>query len=239
MQTRIDVTISLPCYRRPQRTIRAIESILNQVGNYNVELLLTVDGDPDLYQHISDYLKSKCVKFSPHKEFFQEYEIYYNYGSSIHKQQGLVYCDIVHANFAKQSGFWGTHIRNTHINLAAGEYFIFMGSDDVLEPNHLENYLSFIKGTSLDFAAFDSYVEPYKAVRNTQFQNGMIGHSELIVRTKFLRLMPKHEPYYGHDWVLVHHMMEAAGPQGYKKAVGRPPTYIVKSVPGNVEQGID
>ncbi len=214
------VTVSLPCYKRPERTLRAIECIRKQTVRKNIELLITIDGDIDLLKRV--------------------FSLYYNDPSpTIEDYISDKYLDgfKIQIDCVEHGGNWGTAIRNKHIREASGKHFIFMGSDDTTEPNHVENYLSQIEGTDLDFVAFDSYVEPNNAPRNTQFQEGMIGHSELIIRTDFLRTMPPHEPVYGHDWTLVKNMMAATGK--YKKAVGAPQTYIVKSIPGKPEQGID
>lgn len=207
------ITISLPCYKRPERTIRAIESVLAQtVDGY--ELLITGDDCPEFKE--ADYVQ-------------RIYEI----------------CSIVPGlrnsirfkNNPKHGGFWGTDIRNKHILAAQGEWFMFMGSDDVLLPNHLENILAGVEGTDLDFAYFDTYVEPNDAPRNAQLKHGMIGHSELIVRSSFLKTMPAHKPIYGHDFDLVQHMLLKT--DKFKKLSGLPQTYIVKSVTGKTEQGID
>jgi hypothetical protein len=144
---------------------------------------------------------------------------------------------IVCQNNDSHTGNYGFGIRNYHIARATAPYFIFMGSDDILLNNHLENCLSHIENTDLDFVYFDTFVEPYNAPRNAQLKYGMIGHSELIVRTDFLRQMPPHSPHYGHDWELVQNMMNAT--DKYKKAVGATQTYIVKSVKDKEEQGID
>jgi len=135
------------------------------------------------------------------------------------------------------TGNWGTEIRNQHIEDATGRYFMFMGSDDVLMPNHLENILKAIEGTDHDFMYFDTWVEPYNAPRNAQLKEGMIGHSELIIKTAFLRRMPIHQPFYGHDFSLAKNMMD--GTERYAKAYGLPQTYYVMSVRGKEELGID
>lgn len=207
------ITISLPCFGRPARTIRAIDSVLAQNTN-NYELLITGDHCPyfsqadfsrliDKYQFLCEELGNRLV------------------------------CN----NNQVHSGSWGYQIRNQHIKDATGTYFMFMGSDDVLHHNHLANELKYIENTDLDWIYFDTWVEPNCAPRNAQLQPGMIGHSELIIKTEFLQRMPPHTDRYGHDWDLVNNMMAATGK--YKKAVGAPQTYIVKSIPGKEEHGID
>lgn len=229
------ITVSLPCYERPMRTRRAIESVMQQKACSGVELLVTVDGSKKTYVDIVDWFIVRPMRISD--EMGDWINCCYDYIGG-----GCMNAKVNHECWLKinnvpHTGFWGTAIRNRHIQEATGKYFIFMGSDDILLPNHIENYLSHIEGTDLDFVAFDSWVEPYNAPRNTQFQEGMIGHSELIVRTEFLKTMPPHLPAYGHDWTLVKNMMAAT--TKYKKAIGAPQTYIVKSVKGNEEKNID
>lgn len=152
-----------------------------------------------------------------------------SYGNSI-----ILNNSIVH------EGYWGTEIRNQHIQTANAPWFMFMGSDDVLKPNHLETALKFVEGTDLDFAYFDTYIAPNKSARNTQLKHGMIGHQEIVCNTEVLKKMPPHKPYYGHDWELVHDLMLHSGERkNYKKAFNYPQTYIVKSIKGKQEVGID
>jgi hypothetical protein len=103
-------------------------------------------------------------------------------------------------------------------------------------PNHFENYLSQIEGTDLDFVYFNSEVKPTNSLRVSRLEYGMIGHSELIIRTEFLRQMPTHNEHYGHDWALIQSMMLNGK---NKKAENCPATYHVMSLSDRREQGID
>jgi len=206
------VTISMPCFGRPQRTIRAIECIANQTIN-GWEALVVGDG---------------C---SVTQDF-----IFSNYFSDIVRDANARGNDLRISNNSENKGGSGYYITNQNIQRAKGEYFVFYANDDVIMPNHLENYLSEIDGTDYDFIYFDSYVEPYGGIRDTTLRYGGIGHSEIIAKTDFLRTMPPHNAEYGHDW----HLIEAMANSGKnKKAVNKPYTYIVKSVPAKKEEGID
>lgn len=207
------ITISVPCYKRPQRTVRAIECIANQnIDGW--EALIGGDGCPILGDLILKGEFDKLIKECK------------NRGNNL---------DIV--NYEGNKGGCGYSITNINIQRARGEYFVFFANDDVILPNHFENYLSAIEGTDYDFVYFDSYVEPYKSDRVSELRYGGIGHSELIIKTSFLKKMPLHSPDYGHDWRLIENMMNAGAK--YMKAISKPQTYIVKSVPNNIEQGID
>lgn len=207
------VTISLRCFQRPARTIRAIQSVLDQNIN-GWELIVTGDACP----------------------FFETAEFRVFMSRAIiqaEKNGNKITC----TNNLFHTGGCGYEIINHDIAIANGKYFIFLSNDDVILPNHLENYLSAINGTTYKWLYFDTWVEPYNAPRNAKPQQGMIGHSELIIETEYLRTMPPHGPEYGHDWELVKNLVK--GTDLFDKAFSRPQTYIVKSVPGKEEQGID
>lgn len=206
------LTLSMPCFGRPERTIRAINCIANQNIN-DWEALVIGDGCPI----ISDYL---------HSGYFNDIRIECaNRGNDL----------IIDNNPINQGGH-GFAITNNNIQIAQGKYFLFFANDDIILPNHFENYLSQIEGTDLDFVYFNSEVKPINGLRVSQLEYGMIGHSELIVRTDFLRQMPKHNEHYGHDWELIKAMSENGK---HKKAENCPATYYVMSLSDNKEKGID
>jgi glycosyltransferase involved in cell wall biosynthesis len=206
------LTVSMPCFGRPERTIRAINSIANQSIN-GWEALVIGDGCPVMQDFIdSDYFQDiiKMCSF---------------YGN-----------DLIIENNPINKGGHGFAITNNNIQIASGKYFTFFANDDIILPNHFENYLSQIEGTDLDFVYFNSIVAPINSLRSSSLQYGTIGHSELIVRTEFLKQMPIHNEHYGHDWELIKAMSEIGK---YKKAENCPPTYYVMSLSDKREQGID
>jgi glycosyltransferase involved in cell wall biosynthesis len=202
----------MACYGRLKGTIRAIECIANQTTN-NWEALVTGDGCP-VMQNFLDI------------NFFDEM-------IADCKARGN---DLIITNNKQNKGGHGYAIINENIRIAKGKYFAFFANDDILLPNHFENYLSAIENTDLDFAYFDSYVAPRRANRVAQLQYGMIGHSELIIKTDFLREMPIHDAEYSHDWRLIEEMARLGK---HQKAQGFPPTYHVMSLSDNREKGID
>lgn len=202
----------MPCYGRPQRTIRAINCIANQNIN-GWEAFVIGDGCPVMQDFIeSNYFKDLINVCS-------------NNGNNL----------IISNNPINQGGH-GFAITNRNIEEAEGKYFVFFANDDIILPNHFENYLSQIEGTDLDFVYFNSEVKPTNSLRVSRLEYGMIGHSELIVRTEFLRQMPTHNEHYGHDWALIQSMMLNGK---HKKAENCPATYYVMSLSDRKEQGID
>ena len=206
------LTVSMPCYGRPQRTIRAINCIASQSIN-GWEALVIGDGCPVMQDFIdSDYFKDLI-------------DVCSNNGNNL----------IISNNPVNQGGH-GFAITNSNIEDAKGKYFTFFANDDIILPNHFENYLSQIEGTDLDFVYFNSEVKPTNSLRVSRLEYGMIGHSELIIRTEFLKQMPTHNEHYGHDWALIQSMMLNGK---NKKAENSPATYHVMSLSDNREQGID
>jgi glycosyltransferase involved in cell wall biosynthesis len=206
------LSVSMPCYGRPQRTIRAINCIANQSIN-GWEALVIGDGCPVM----QDFIDS---------DYFEDIIEMCSYNGN----------DLIIQNNPVNQGGHGFAITNMNIEEAQGKYFTFFANDDIILPNHFENYLSQIEGTDYDFVYFNSEVKPNNSLRIAQLQYGSIGHSELIVRTDFLRQMPTHNEHYGHDWALIQSMMLNGK---HKKAENCPATYHVMSLSDNREQGID
>ena len=206
------LTVSMPCFGRRKGTIRAIECIANQTAN-DWEALVIGDGCPVM----QDFIDSE-------------------YFAGLIEQCSYNGNDLMICNNPINQGGNGFAVINNNIKIAQGKYFVFFANDDIILPNHFENYLSQIEGTDLDFVYFNSEVKPNNSIRNSRLEYGMIGHSELIVRTEFIRQMPTHNEHYGHDWALIQSMMLNGK---HKKAENCPATYHVMSLSDNREQGID
>lgn len=207
------ITISLPCYQRPQRTIRAIECIMNQSVN-GWEALIGGDCCPNINSLMeSGYfidLQRICVERGNRL-------IVYNLPSN-HK------------------GF-GYAITNKNIQMAGGKYFTFFANDDVIKPNHFENYLSVVESDeSIDMAIFKTYIEPINVEKPPSLDLGNVGHSQLIVRTSIAQNVPPHSPNYDHDFVFIKSIINTGAKVQFSH---NPPTYVVKSIPSHLEVGIN
>jgi glycosyltransferase involved in cell wall biosynthesis len=207
------LTLSVPCYGRPQRTIRAINSIAKQTVN-DWEALVIGDGCPVM----QDFIDSN----------------YFNDIITECKNKGN---DLFIRNNKINQGGHGFAITNHNIQIAKGKYFMFFANDDILLQVHFENYLSQIEDTDLDFVYFNSFVKPNNSIRNSSLQYGSIGHSELIIRTDFLKQIPQHDAEYGHDWALIKNMIDIGGKN--KKSSLLEPSYYVMSLSDKRETGID
>ena len=199
------VTISLPCWARPQRTIRSIENICTQSIN-GWEALVVGDG----CQWMRLFMESDHCK-------------------QLIKSAAANGNELNISNLGVREGGCGYHIINQNIQRAKGQYFLFFGNDDVILPTHFENYLSSIEGTDYDFVYLDTFIEPTNNVRVSTICEGNIGHSELIIKTDFLKKMPPHNNQYGHDFTLINNMVNYPNVK-YRKFANIDKTYIVKGI---------
>mgnify|MGYP003340001124 FL=1 len=198
------LSLCVPCYLKPQRTLRAIESVLNQDTN-GWEAIFMGDGCPNF------------ADFQDDGTFSEFSERALENGNEMH-----------FINLKEHKGGWGYAARNVSFKLARGQYVIFLDNDDVLKPNHFSNYLSAIEGTDADMVYFNSYIEPIDAIRESELRFGCIGHSEIIVKADLLKTFTQ-KPEYGHDWHLIEHLIRK---NAVIKKSNNPPTYIIKEIGG-------
>jgi glycosyltransferase involved in cell wall biosynthesis len=206
------ITVIVPCYKRPERTQRLIGDLLSQ-NLTGWEAFFIADCCPD-FQNLID------------SGFFET-------NSKIARNKGNA---LIYSNLLTHYGGYGYEIRNRAKTLAHGKYVCFVDNDDRIAENHLQNYFENIDGTDLDFAYFDSYINPLSRVRYSKIEEGMIGHSEIVIKTEFYKKMPPQQPEYGHDWKLISDMIAASA--NYSKFNIRP-SYMVMGVGDLRETGID
>jgi glycosyltransferase involved in cell wall biosynthesis len=136
-------------------------------------------------------------------------------------------------NQPKNGGGFGYQITNISIQHATGDYFMFLANDDLISPNHIENYLSVIDGTDLDFVYFNTWKMGKHVDYKLKF--GHIGDNAVIIRTEFLKQMPEREPGHGHDWQLIETMMLCGAK--YKKSNNTPTYHIMSHADNRVDLG--
>ena len=196
----IRITVSLPCFGRPERTKRSIQCILDQDIN-GWEAFIMGDACPHFQKLIdSGYLQS--IKEEQEKK-----------GNIIH-----------YFNAEVNGGGCGYKLTNHAIQNAIGKYFVFFANDDVLLPNHFSNYLSEIENTNYDLVYYNSNLAPLKEVRNTKLQISGIGHCDIIIKTEIAKGVTPHSEKYVHDWEFIY---ECAIKKKSKKASSKLATYVV------------
>lgn len=197
------VTISMPCWGRPERTKRSIECILAQ-DTSGWEAIIIGDHCPHFQKLIdSGYIYEKQVEAM-------------NKGSKI-----------IAFNADTHGGGCGYKQTNFAIHNASGKYLIFYANDDVILPNHFSNYLE-IESTDFDYMYFNSLVVPINEVRISSLAPGRVGHSEIIVKTELARKARPHINKYGHDWEFIYDISRLGKGQ---KSKSNFTTYHVRSVP--------
>lgn len=197
MQPRI--TVSMPCYGRPQRTRRALDSILNQnIDNWEAFLLgdCCPDFDTVMHESIPKLLEARS------------------------RGNGIIV-----SNFDKNTGGCGYVQTNYAIQNATGKYFVFMANDDVILNYHFKYYLSQIEDTDYDFVYFNGQVAGKKDLNSRIDKWGKIGHYALIIKTDFLKEIPPHTNIYGHDFDLISNMIRAGAK--YRKSTSTLASYKI------------
>lgn len=207
------VSVSMPCYLRPQRTKRAIECIMNQNIN-GWEALIGGDNCPNIQSLIES-------------GYFQDL-------SRTCEDKGN---KLVAYNLERNHGGYGYEITNRNIQQASGNYFIFFANDDMILPNHFENYLSMMeRDSTIDMGIFKTYIEPFGGDKDPKIAFGELGHSQIIIRTSLAKLLPPHSPKYDHDFAFIKNVLDR---KARVEISYNPSTYIVKSVPTKLEVEID
>jgi len=126
------VSVVMPTYKRSEKLIRAIDSVLNQTYSH-LELLLVNDNDP--FDEYTQELKIKLNRY-------------------INDDRLHLIIQDKHIN--------GAVARNTGIRLSKGEYIAFLDDDDWWELNKLEEQIKIFKclddswgGVSCKFKFYD------------------------------------------------------------------------------------
>ena len=200
------VSIVIPCFGRPQRTIRMLNCIADQTIN-NFEVFIIGDG---------------CIDF----QNLLESEIYNEWKTKMISGGNSV----ISFNTERNFGGHGYEIINYAIKHATGNYFMFAANDDVIAPDHLEFYLSEIENTDYDMVCYSTLVRPWNdSIRVPELRITGIGHSEIIVKTELAKKMPPHTPEYGHDWYFIENLLNAGAKVKMSSNMNKQ-TYHVMSV---------
>lgn len=213
------ISLIVPCFGRPQRTIRAIECVMNQDFAHNWEAYFIGDNCPDLQKIIDDGMANTYIELAKSKgNKLAIFNLPFHYGK------------------------WGYECRSIGFRLTEALYIMFMDNDDMIKTNHFSNYYNAIANTKFDLVYFDTWLDPIPnenggngKLRQSKMEFGFIGHQEVIVRSSLLKLY-RQKPIWGHDWEMINDLLK----NGilYQKSFN-PPTYHIMSVGELREQGID
>lgn len=207
------ITLICPCWGRPQRTLRALDSIVEQYFT-GAEIIFIGDACPHFQARIDD-------------------GTFEDYAKRI-AEKGNVF---IYKNLEERGKGWGHMARKEGIEMATGKYICFLDNDDVLLPAHLTNYYQFMEANPDAHVGYlNARTVPWSRERNSCLSRGGIGHAELIFQAQALKDNYEPDAEYEHDWRLVDRMMK----KGYifKKSKSRA-TYMIMSVPNFREKDID
>lgn len=143
------VSVIMPTYKRSEKLIRAIESVLNQTYS-NLELLLVNDNEP--FDDYTKELKRRVAKYSNDERF-----------KLIIQER--------HIN--------GAVARNIGINQSKGQYIAFLDDDDWWELNKLEEQVKVLESLDDTWGAvsckFTLYNQDKKIIGKTKkYKDGYI-----------------------------------------------------------------
>ena len=110
------VSLIVPCWGRPQRTLRAMQCVLEQDMD-GWEALFFGDGCPEFQKMIDDGIF----------DLFED-------NADIRGNEFRIY------NLEKHYGGCGYQARNTAFKLTNSEYTLFMDNDDVIKRSHFSSY---------------------------------------------------------------------------------------------------
>ena len=130
------VSVIMPTYKRSEKLIRAIDSVLNQTYK-NLELLLINDNEP--YDIYTKQLKERVEKYSNDSRFH-------------------LIIQEKHIN--------GAVARNVGIRQAKGQYIAFLDDDDWWEKNKLEEQVKTLKSLDDSWGAVSCKFTLYDQNRN-------------------------------------------------------------------------
>lgn len=205
-----DIGIVIPCWGRPLRTRRIIESVLNQTIN-NWEAFIIGDGCPFFQEMINNGEVDIYIKRAEEN------------GNKLHI-----------FNLDKNYGGFGYKIVDYAIENSNSKYFIFAGNDDILLENHFEHYLSEVG--EFDLVCYSTLVAPTNTIRTPKLECSGVGHSEIIVKTELIKEY-KHNSKYGHDWDFIEFILKKSNKFKISKDINY--TYIVTHIPGITIDTID
>ena len=211
-QCKFRISIIMPIFGAPLRTIRAIMSVVAQNTN-GWQLICIGDG----CEYFIELMESSWFKDIQSRAYLDGNEVI--------------------ALSTEHVGGYGFHQREIAKELATGEWTIYLDNDDVLKTTHVSTRLSAVgKNTEIDLLYFNTWLEPIRWHREAELEFGRVGHSEVMYRTDFLKTLPPLNAEYGHDWIQI---KQAIDKGARTKKVSGDPTYIVKSLPDKREEGID
>lgn len=151
------VSVVIPTYKRSEKLIRAIDSILNQTYA-KLELLLVNDNEPD--DEYTGELKKRVEKYSNDERFH-------------------LILQEKHVN--------GAVARNVGIKQAQGEYIAFLDDDDWWKRNKIEEQVNALSQLDLTWGGVSCRIEQYDSdrliYRLPKYNDGYVYKDVLLLKS--------------------------------------------------------
>lgn len=203
----ISITFIMPCYGRQFETERLLECMQKQTVN-NFQVIAIGDGCEDFQSHMEQYRQIGLKQF----------------------QHGNLF-DFI--DLENHSGGFGFACRNwvkNHSPMIKGRYVAFLDNDDVVDTNHVANYMTGVMDDKMDIIAYDTWVKGEDGewrLRRAEGTRGKVGHAEMVIkRTVFCNLKDQSDKY-GHDWEWFQMISPFTPRVAY---IHNPPTYRILKV---------
>ena len=153
------VSVVMPTYKRSDKLIRAIDSVLKQTYS-NIELLLINDNDPS--DNFTEELKKRVEPFLSDPRF-------------------RLIIQEKHIN--------GAVARNVGIKQAKGEYIAFLDDDDWWKPQKIERQIETLKKLSSEWGGVSCKIERYNneilVLRQPSYPSGYVYKDVLMLNSDF------------------------------------------------------
>lgn len=153
------VSVVMPTYKRSDKLIRAIDSVLTQTYS-NIELLLVNDNDPN--DSFTNELKKRVEHYLSDPRF-------------------RLIIQEKHVN--------GAAARNVGIKQAKGEYIAFLDDDDWWKPQKIERQIEVLKKLSSEWGGVSCKIERYNneilVLRQPSYPSGYVYKDVLMLNSDF------------------------------------------------------
>jgi cellulose synthase/poly-beta-1,6-N-acetylglucosamine synthase-like glycosyltransferase len=140
--------------------------------------------------------------------------------------------DIRFINMPKKQKIFSGKLRTKGIELAKGEYIMYLDSDDILGAQHISNVVGQMKSNNLDWCYSNDYIMMPNGLvpKDVELEHGRIGTSS-IAHINRPKLNWRFCNGYGHDWKFIKKLIKFS--DNYAKVYGS--SYIICHIPNQVD----
>lgn len=140
---------------------------------------------------------------------------------------------IVFYNFRWKQKLFSGKIRSKGIELASGDYIMYLDSDDMFGTHHIRTVVEQIKNQKYDWAYFNDFIygEQGLVTKNVEIKKDSIGTSS-VIHKKSKNINWDSCDGYGHDYKFIERLLNWS--KNYCKVYGA--SYIICHIPNVVDK---